>query len=73
MARNRNQIVVSTCPNCGEDIEVSARLGEVRKCPYCRWHYIVVFEKRNRKVLEEYLKVPKPKKKEAVEADVKEV
>lgn len=55
----RNQIVVTACPCCGNDIEVSARAGEVRKCPYCRWRYIVSYEHRNRKVLEEYIKIPK--------------
>lgn len=68
MMMKKNQIVTTDCPNCGNEIEVSAREGEIRRCPYCRWHYLVKEERRNRKILEEYIKVPKKKKQEVLEA-----
>ena len=55
----KNKTVVTACPCCGNEIEVSARQGEVRKCPFCRWHYVVEAEIRKRKVLSEYIKVNK--------------
>lgn len=53
----KKKIVIELCPSCGNDIEVDARPGEVRKCPFCRRRYIVEYEKRNRKYLDAYLKV----------------
>lgn len=58
----KNHTVTTECPNCGNEIEVSAREGEIRRCPYCRWHYRVKEEYRKRKVLEEYIKVPKKRR-----------
>ena len=55
----KNKTVIEICPTCGNEIEVDARPGEVRKCPFCRRRYVVQYEKRNRKYLDAYLKVSK--------------
>lgn len=45
------------CPNCGNDITAPAKPEEIRKCPFCRRRYVVRYEKRNRRYLEEYIKI----------------
>lgn len=52
----KKRVCVEACPNCGNEIEISAKPGEIRKCPYCRRRYIVQYEHRNRKYLDSYLK-----------------
>lgn len=52
----KKNIYYESCPNCGNEIDVPANPGEIRKCPFCRRRYVVKYEQRNRKYLEEYLK-----------------
>lgn len=53
----KTTVAEELCPICGNMIDVVARKGEIRKCPYCKHRYIVSDERRNRKYLEEYIKV----------------
>ena len=66
----RWKYVIEDCPNCGNEIEVDANPGEVRKCPYCRRRYVVQYEKRNRKYLEEYIKEAKKSADDGADAAV---
>lgn len=52
----KKELFFEDCPNCGNEIEVPAKTGEVRKCPYCRRRYIVENTIRSRKILREYVK-----------------
>lgn len=56
--KNRREFT-EACPNCGNNIEALAKPGEIRKCPFCRRRYVVRYEKRNRRYLEEYIKIVK--------------
>ncbi|RGM75319.1 hypothetical protein DXB99_01940 [Agathobacter rectalis] len=42
------------CPVCGNEIGVVAHKGDIRRCPYCHQLYIVKYENKTRKILEEY-------------------
>lgn len=53
---SRKPLFFEDCPSCGNEIEVPAKTGEVRKCPYCRRRYIVENTIRSRKILREYAK-----------------
>lgn len=53
----KKETFLEECPTCGNEIEVLAKAGEVRKCPHCRRRYVVDHVTRSRKYLSEYVKV----------------